>query len=122
MNTKFALDNFPLSKPQCLALDFHRGILLMKRRRSLRTHKHSPHLKPMKRLPQAIITLMTLTFLGSPIAAFARDADVIRPDGHSLQNVYSLRGHFMFVNRVSKRNIKLVTLPKEPMVTQREII
>ena len=57
----------------------------------------------MKRLPQAIITLMTLTFLGSPIAAFARDADVIRPDGHSLQNVYSLRGHFMFVNRVSKR-------------------
>ena len=65
---------------------------------------------------------MTLTFLGSPIAAFARDADVIRPDGHSLQNVYSLRGHFMFVNRVSKRNIKLVTLPKEPMVTQREII
>ncbi len=77
---------------------------------------------PMKRLPQAIITLMTLTFLSSPISAFARDADVIRPDGHSLQNVYSLRGHFMFVNRVSKRNIRLVTLPQQKELVPKEII
>jgi|CXWL01.1.fsa_nt_gi hypothetical protein len=69
-----------------------------------------------------VITLLTLAFLGMPAAAFARDPGVIRPDGRSIQNVYSLRGRFMFINRVSKRHMRLVTLPQVPELLQKEII
>lgn len=41
-----------------------------------------------------------------PSLASAHQVVTMRPDGISFQGAYSMRGHWMFINRVSRRNLR----------------
>lgn len=41
-----------------------------------------------------------------PSLASAHQMVVMRPDGISFQGAYSIRGHWMFINRISRRNLR----------------
>jgi len=73
----------------------------MDRRRSLFQHF------PLMKLPLRLLALSALTsgFLMLPALASAHPVTVARADG-SVQAVYSLRGRMMFINKVSRRNMR----------------
>lgn len=91
----------------------------MDRRRSLFQHF------PLMKLPLRLMALSALTsgFLMLPTLASAHPVTVARADG-SVQAVYSLRGRMMFINKVSRRNMRQHRLVErmDQEWLQREII
>ncbi|HVW66849.1 MAG TPA: hypothetical protein VHA78_03930 [Candidatus Peribacteraceae bacterium] len=76
----------------------------------------------MHTLIKLIITLSTIFFLGAPAYALADTFNPHLGETGIIQTPYSMRGQFIFINRVSRRTLLQTIIQSEPTWQEKEIV
>jgi len=76
----------------------------------------------MNIVTKIILALSTIFFLGAPAFALAAPFNPHLGETGIIQTPYSMRGQFIFINRVSRRTLLQTIIQSEPAWQEKEIV
>lgn len=76
----------------------------------------------MNSLIKSALTLITILSLGMPALASASSFNAHLGETGIIQTPYSIRGRFLFINRISRRTLRQSIIQAEPVLYPKEIV